>query len=215
MTSRGGDAARLARHDDIPGIVRLVGDYWSLEGIDGFDRDELAAQLDFLLSDRRLGDVWVTGTPDSLAGYLVAVYVFSLEHKGLTAEIDEFYVAPGCRGRGLGQVLLAAAEARFRDLHCTNVSLATRPGQPRREALLSGPRLRGSRRIRIARQNACRSPRLGGGASRARFRTVEASIASNRHQSSGRVCSQLPGTLRPCENRAPRAGRHWPGSAVK
>ncbi len=123
MTSRGGDAARLAKHDDIPGIVRLVGDYWSLEGIDGFDRDELAAQLDFLLSDRRLGDVWVTGTPDALAGYLVAVYVFSLEHKGLTAEIDEFYVAPGCRGRGLGQALLAAAEARFRDLHCTNVSL--------------------------------------------------------------------------------------------
>ena len=121
--THGSSAARLARHDDIPGIVRLVGDYWSLEGIDGFDLDELAAQLDFLLSDRRLGDVWVTGTPDALAGYLVAVYVFSLEHKGLTAEIDEFYVAPGWRGRGLGQALLAAAEARFRELHCTNVSL--------------------------------------------------------------------------------------------
>ena len=123
MTSRSGDAARLARHDDIPGIVRLVDDYWSWEGIDGFDREELAAQLDFLLSDRRLGDVWVTGTPDILAGYLIAVYVFSLEHKGLTAEIDEFYVAPGWRGRGLGHALLAAAETRFRDLHCTNVSL--------------------------------------------------------------------------------------------
>jgi ribosomal protein S18 acetylase RimI-like enzyme len=116
-------SARVATHDDIGDIVHLVGEYWAFEGLEGFDAAEVAEQLDYLLSDRRLGDVWVCGSPPELAGYLVAVYVFSLEHKGLTAAIDEFFVLPALRGRGLGQSLLAAAEARFRELRCTNVSL--------------------------------------------------------------------------------------------
>jgi GNAT superfamily N-acetyltransferase len=122
-TPRNEPGARLATHDDIPGIMRLVADYWFFEGIDGFDADTLSAQLDHLLSNRRLGDVWVAASPDALVGYLVAVYVFSLEHKGLVAEIDEFYVIPAGRGRGVGHALLAAAEARFLELRCTNVSL--------------------------------------------------------------------------------------------
>lgn len=115
--------ARFAAHDDIPAIVSLVAEYWAFEGLEDFDDQDVTQQLDYLLSDRRLGDVWVSGHGDALAGYLIAVYVFSLEHKGLTAEIDEFYVLPAYRGRGIGQALLLAAEARFRELHCTNVSL--------------------------------------------------------------------------------------------
>ncbi len=86
------EGARNATHDDIEALVALVGEYWNFEGLEGFDATEVAEQLDYLLSDRRLGDVWVAGSDTVLAGYLVAVYVFSLEHKGLTAEIDEFFV---------------------------------------------------------------------------------------------------------------------------
>jgi GNAT superfamily N-acetyltransferase len=62
----------------------------------------------------------VNGKP---AGYLLAVYVFSLEHLGVTAEIDEFFVLPSCRGHGAGSQLLQAAEAEFARMKCTNVSL--------------------------------------------------------------------------------------------
>lgn len=44
-------------------------------------------------------------------GYLLCVHDFSLEHLGLTAEIDEFFVAPSRRGNGLGGKLLPAAES--------------------------------------------------------------------------------------------------------
>jgi len=57
------------------------------------------------------------------AGYLLAVFVFSLEHEGLTAEIDEFFVAPAYRGHGIGRELLGAGEAAFRQAGCTNVAL--------------------------------------------------------------------------------------------
>jgi ribosomal protein S18 acetylase RimI-like enzyme len=51
------------------------------------------------------------------------VYVFSLEHQGLTAEIDELFVVAQYRGLGLGGRMLATAEETFRSGGCTNVSL--------------------------------------------------------------------------------------------
>jgi ribosomal protein S18 acetylase RimI-like enzyme len=58
-----------------------------------------------------------------LVGYLVAVYVFSLEHFGLTAEIDEFMVLDQHRSHGVGSALLKIAESTFAQAGCTNVSL--------------------------------------------------------------------------------------------
>ena len=43
-------------------------------------------------------------------GYLVAVFMLSLEHGGLMAEIDEVFVSQEMRSAGLGTQLLEAAE---------------------------------------------------------------------------------------------------------
>jgi ribosomal protein S18 acetylase RimI-like enzyme len=51
------------------------------------------------------------------------VYVFSLEHLGMTAEIDEFYVRPPTRRAGVGGELLRWAQEAFLTAGCTNVSL--------------------------------------------------------------------------------------------
>ena len=71
----------------------------------------------------RLGAGWIAEVNGKPAGYLLAVYVFSLEHRGLTAEIDEFFVLPGHRGSGLGARMLATAEKTFTEAGCTNVAL--------------------------------------------------------------------------------------------
>lgn len=63
--------------NEIPALLRLVAEYWIFEDIARAGHDA--------------------------AGYLLAVYVFSLEHLGLTAEIDEFFVLPSFRGREIGR----------------------------------------------------------------------------------------------------------------
>ena len=45
-----------------------------------------------------------------LSGYLLVVFMFSLEHGGLMAEIDEVFVSPEMRSAGVGALLVAAAE---------------------------------------------------------------------------------------------------------
>lgn len=117
-----------ATAEDVPALVPLVADYWAFERIAGFDPARIAAQLSRLFADPRLGIGWVALVDDAPAGYLLAVYVFSLEHVGLTAEIDEFFVRPPHRGRGVGAALLAAAEAAFVRAGCTSVSLQVSRG---------------------------------------------------------------------------------------
>lgn len=108
---------------DIPALLELVEQYWLFEDIAGFEPRAVSAELQRLCDDSRLGAGWLAHDGHRPVGYLLAVYVFSLEHLGLTAEIDEFFVLPSGRGKGTGSALLQAAEAQFRRAGCTNVSL--------------------------------------------------------------------------------------------
>ena len=109
--------------DDIDSLLPMVEQYWRFENIEGFDPARMRVLLTRVLEDASLGRAWIARVYGEPAGYLLAVYVFSLEHQGLTAEIDEFFVIPQHRSLGLGASLLAAAEAQFRIEECTNVSL--------------------------------------------------------------------------------------------
>jgi GNAT superfamily N-acetyltransferase len=108
---------------DVEALLPMVEQYWRFEAIEGFDAARMRSLLARVLEDASLGRIWLTTVYGEPAGYLLAVYVFSLEHQGLTAEIDEFFVLAAHRGLGLGQQMLAAAEAQFRIEGCTNVSL--------------------------------------------------------------------------------------------
>jgi GNAT superfamily N-acetyltransferase len=101
----------------------LIADYWAFESILDFDPQRVAGPLEHLLSEPRLGGGWIAFAGEAPVGYLLAVYVFSLEHLGLTAEIDEFFVRPSARGTGVGSLLLNAAETEFDQVGCTNASL--------------------------------------------------------------------------------------------
>ena len=109
--------------DGIPGVLPLVEQYWIFEDIQGFDAAAVRRELERLCADPRLGAGWIAEDEGRAVGYLLAVYVHSLEHLGLTAEIDEFFLLPSARGHGAGVALLEAAEAEFRRVGCTNVSL--------------------------------------------------------------------------------------------
>lgn len=114
---------REATAADIPAILPLVREYWNFEAIGGFDEDRLGYVLGEFFRHRHLGCGWIAERGAEPVGYLLACYVFSLEHEGLTAEIDEFYLVPGVRSVGLGRRMLAGAETTFRGAGCTNVAL--------------------------------------------------------------------------------------------
>jgi len=102
---------RLARDSDIENLASLIALYWEFENISGFDRARITTLLADFLTRSQLGHCWVAEEGDDLIGYLLAVYLFSLEHGGMMAEIDEFFVVPEKRLLKIGTVLLGAAMA--------------------------------------------------------------------------------------------------------
>lgn len=114
---------RRARAKDTSALLPLVAAYWDFEAIAGFEAQRVTPHLERLLSEPNLGAGWIALAEGTAVGYLLAVYVFSLEHMGLTAEIDEFFVIPPERGGRVGSELLRNAEIEFARVGCTNVSL--------------------------------------------------------------------------------------------
>jgi ribosomal protein S18 acetylase RimI-like enzyme len=115
---------RPANSADIPELLALVRRYWDYEGIAGFEalRIELVLQQLLAAAGPR-GAVWVAQAQGVLVGYLIVVLVVSVEHKGLMAEIDELFVLPEARSRGIGTALLAAAEQALVERGCVRLQL--------------------------------------------------------------------------------------------
>jgi ribosomal protein S18 acetylase RimI-like enzyme len=101
---------RLATAEEVGAVAALVERYWEFESIDGFDRPRIEGLLRSLLAEPERGACWVTEAGGEVCGYLLAVFMFSLEHGGLMAEIDEVFVSPEWRSSGAGSLLLQSAE---------------------------------------------------------------------------------------------------------
>ena len=114
---------RPAASNDIPPLLALVRRYWEFEAIAGFAALRVELVLQQLLAEPRLGAIWVAESDARLVGYLIAVLVLSVEHQGLMGEIDEFFVVPEARSRGVGRQLLAAAETALAARGCVRLQL--------------------------------------------------------------------------------------------
>jgi GNAT superfamily N-acetyltransferase len=101
---------RAATVEDVEGIAPLVERYWEFESVGGYDRPRVESLLRALLEEPELGACWVAESEGRLCGYLLAVFIFSLEYGGLAAEIDEVFVSEEKRSSGVGSLLVARAE---------------------------------------------------------------------------------------------------------
>jgi GNAT superfamily N-acetyltransferase len=102
---------RPANARDTQTLADLMVEFYAESGY-GLDRAHAAHAFSALLSDPRLGRVWLVEHDAAAVGYVVLTFVYAMEHGGLTAFVDDFYVRPALRNAGLG----TAALARVREL---------------------------------------------------------------------------------------------------
>jgi GNAT superfamily N-acetyltransferase len=70
--------------------------------------ERAAAAFGTLVTQPELGRIWLIERDGRPAGYIVITLVFAMEHGGMAAVIDDFFVRPEERGEGLGTAALAA-----------------------------------------------------------------------------------------------------------
>src|SRR5687768_10573327 len=101
-------AAREARPDDVPRLVALMGEFYAEAGYP-LPEDAAARAFAALLGDPRLGRAWLLEADGAPAGYLVLTLGYSMEYGGLRGFVDDLFVRPAARGRGLAAAGLEAA----------------------------------------------------------------------------------------------------------
>ncbi len=114
-------ALTLGAPDHLEKLVALVAAFHAEEGIEMSDearRNGLGPLLDGIPH----GAVYLIGPPRAPIGYIVITFGWSVEFGGLDAIIDELYIRPGVRGRGIASEALIAlpralAGAGLRAIH--------------------------------------------------------------------------------------------------
>lgn len=95
----------LAGQEDIPRLLPLVAAFHAHHQIDQADETRRAV-LEQMVSDDIHAAIWLIGPPRAPVGYIAIAFGFSIELGGRDAFIDEFFVRPAVRGRGMGSQTL-------------------------------------------------------------------------------------------------------------
>lgn len=114
-------ALTLAAPDHLERVLSLVAAFHTEAGIASTDKTR-AAGIAPLLDGVPHGCAYLIGPPRAPIGYIVITFGWSVEFGGLDAIIDELYIRPGVRGRGIASEALIAlpralAGAGLRAIH--------------------------------------------------------------------------------------------------
>lgn len=114
-------ALHLAKSDDLPKLSALVAAFHAESGIEMSDEartNGLAPLLDGIPH----GAAYLLGPARAPVGYVIVTFGWSVEFGGMDGFVDELYLRPAVRGRGIAtEVLLALpkalAEAGMKAIH--------------------------------------------------------------------------------------------------
>lgn len=114
-------ALHLAKPENLDQILRLVEAFHTEADITLSDEDRRAGLLP-LLQGIPHGAIYLIGPARAPVGYVVITFGWSVEFGGMDAFVDELFIRPAVRGRGMGSDVMLAlpralSEAGVRAFH--------------------------------------------------------------------------------------------------
>ena len=101
---------RKALLDDVHRLVALMDEFYA-EAAYKLNHQRATAAFSALLADASLGHVWFIQAGDRDIGYVVLTLCFSMEHGGVSAIVDDFFIQSPFRASGVGKAALAEVRA--------------------------------------------------------------------------------------------------------
>ena len=113
---------RLALLSDVDLLLDLMTDFYGEAGYE-LDREHAGRAFVEVISDDRLGRIWIIEREGSAAGYLVMTFKFAMEYGGLSACLDDLYVRPAFRNGGLSSAALKEASEACKAMGVRSISV--------------------------------------------------------------------------------------------
>ncbi|MFZ5961481.1 GNAT family N-acetyltransferase [Thalassococcus sp. BH17M4-6] len=98
---------QLATPDDLDKLLTLVTAFHAEQGIEA-DPDHQRAAVAPLLDGSPHGAIWLIGPRKAPVGYIAITFGWSIEFGGLDGIVDEIFIRPAVRKRGMGSEALTA-----------------------------------------------------------------------------------------------------------
>jgi diamine N-acetyltransferase len=107
---------RDAKPPDLPALLRMMRSLAEQPPVIAFDDDEVRGALEKFLSDADLGRAWLLWLGEKPVGYVILTLGYSFEFRGRDGFVDELYIEPEFRRRGLGRRAMEFLERKAREL---------------------------------------------------------------------------------------------------
>jgi ribosomal protein S18 acetylase RimI-like enzyme len=142
---------RLAGKDDLEQIISMLVDFYAEEGYP-VDRAEISRVLSRLIEDRELGRLWLVVDAGAVVGYVAICFGYSLEYHGRDAFVDDLYLRPEARGKGLGTRVLEVVEPACRALGVRTLHLEVERDNSAAQALYRRRGFRDNDRLLLSKR---------------------------------------------------------------
>ncbi|AFY97039.1 GNAT family N-acetyltransferase [Chamaesiphon minutus] len=113
---------KIASIADLEILLPLVRAFHEFENLQIAD-DRRKSSLITLLGNKEFGGIWIIYSDLQPVGYITLCVGYSIEFGGKDAFIDEFYINPEFRGRGIGTQTLESIELAAKDLDIRAIHL--------------------------------------------------------------------------------------------
>lgn len=127
-------ALNLAKPEDFDRLAPLVRAFHEEAGI-AQDETRRHAALMPLLQGSPHGAIYLIGPGRAPIGYIVISFGWSVEFAGLDGFVDELYIRPGVRGRGIGTEVMGALPKALAGAGLKALHLEVRRDNPRARKL--------------------------------------------------------------------------------
>jgi GNAT superfamily N-acetyltransferase len=114
--------------------ARLLVEQLAEHGVDT-SAEQLSRVLEKVMIDRASGFILLARDDGRIVGIAYVATILSVEHCGLVAWLEELYVTPSFRSRGIGTALVTAILERARETDIVAIDLEIDAGHTRAESL--------------------------------------------------------------------------------
>ena len=106
---------RLACSDDRDAVIALMREYHAFDDVP-FEEAQTASAIAPLLDHDDSGRIWLIEIDGETVGYVALCLGYSIEFGGRDAFVDEMYLVPEWRCKGIGKAVLLELPDRAREL---------------------------------------------------------------------------------------------------
>ena len=126
---------KKAELSDLPVLMRFMQEFHEFDHTEPFDDAPAKEAMEKVISDERVGLVWLIKSSGEDVGYIVLTLHYRLESRGTCANLDELFINETNRGQGIGRIAMEFLEDTCKDRGVAAMQLEVKKDNPEAASL--------------------------------------------------------------------------------